>query len=152
MKPITQQPFMAQRAFEINSSMQRGFAMILSVLTLATIGVAISSTLLLLSVANSQTALSSQDAQFAKSLANTCAELGLEGIIASASYTGSGSHTLLTGSCTFSVSAYDAYSSVVVATGVANQATRKVRVLVKVPSRTIMSWQEVADYSVGYMP
>lgn len=120
--------------------------MLLSVLVLAAIGVAISSTLMLLSISNVQTAAAAQDSQFAKSLANTCAELGLEQLVASATYLGSGSKTLQSGTCGYTVATYDASDDVVTAQGTSNQSTRKVKIIITIPGRSITLWQEVADF------
>ena len=91
---------MQPQAFATFNNMQKGFAILLSVLVLAAVGMFISTTLLLLSLSASQTAGSLQESTQAKALASSCVETALQQLILSNSYTGAGSATLGAGSCT----------------------------------------------------
>lgn len=120
--------------------------MLLSVLVLAAIGVAVSSTLLLLSASGAQTAVTIQSAQAAKELANTCAQLGLEQLVANSSYLGSGTKTFSSGTCAYSVIQNGTGYDYVQAAATSSGAVRRVKVLITVPGRSIVTWSEVSDF------
>lgn len=120
--------------------------MLLSVFVLSAIGVAVSTTLLSLSISSAQTTITTDEAQKAKALANTCAELGLEQIIVSVDYIGSGVGALGSGTCTYTVAALDPSTDVITAVGMSGQVTRKVKVMLAMPGRSIITWQEVSDF------
>ncbi len=125
------------------NNMQKGFAMLLSVLILAVVGVAISTTLLSLSISSTQTATTLHESQKAGAAVEACVEKALQLILTSPSYTGTGSATLGTSGCTYAVSQVSTSNSRIHATSTVGQTTRKVLVQVTVPQRVIMTWQEI---------
>ncbi len=126
--------------------MNKGFVMLLSVLLLAIIGVALSTTLVTLSVTNTQSAGILHDGEQAKNIAGDCAEVGLQQIVNLISYTGSGSQTIGSSNCVYTVTNTSASLDTVTGQGTTNQAIRKVVVTVAIPSRSIVTWQEVGDF------
>ncbi len=127
----------------------RGFAILISVLVLAVVGMAISTTLLMMSVSSAQTTLIVQDALQAQELAHTCAELGLQALVTTPTFTGSSASTTLTGqsgSCIYSVVAIDATHSTINSTGAIRQVSQKVQIQMLIPQLTILSWQEVGSF------
>lgn len=117
--------------------------MLLSVLILAAIGMFVSTTLLILSVSSAQTAGSLQESEQARFLANACVEKGLQQLITSTTYTGSGSLTLSTGSCTYTVSAIDSSNDSVVGSSTVGQMTRRAKAMVYVSQLLVTTWQEI---------
>ena len=125
--------------------MQKGFAILLSVLVLAAVGMFISTTLLLLSLSASQTAGSLQESTQAKALASSCVEMALQQLILSNIYIGTGSATLGAGSCTYSVAAIDSTHDTIRGVGVVGQTTRRAQAIMYVPQLLVTSWQEVGS-------
>ena len=84
----------------------------------------------------------------ARYLADTCAEIALQKIWDSSSYTGSGSFSGFNGSCTYVVSSSGGENRQINTTGVLGNVTRKVKVLVDkvILQVNVSSWQEVADF------
>ncbi len=120
--------------------------MLLSVLVLAVVGVAVSTTLLLLSVSAAQTATNVQESQGAKALANACTEIALQRLVVSASYLGNGLANIGQGSCTYTVAQIDSSRDTVGGTGTVGEMVRKVQVTITIPGLIVTSWQEVADF------
>ena len=120
--------------------------MLLAVFLLAAIGAAIATTLLLISVSSVQTTGSIQDSLQAKWFANSCAEAGLNQIVADVEYLGNGSLTFPTGACTYVVAQHDATSDVIRATGTVGNIIRRVAIVILVPQRSIQTWQEVTGF------
>ena len=116
--------------------------MLLSVLILAVVGVAISTTLLMLSISGAQTAGTSEESQKARALANACAEKGLQQLVTSSSYLGSGSLTVGSNTCLYSVAVNDTSSDKILASSTVGQTTRKLLVKITVPGLTAMTWQD----------
>ncbi len=123
--------------------MNQGFAMLLSVLILAAIGMFISTTLLILSVSAAQTTGSLQESQQARALASACVEKGLQQLITLNTYTGSGSQTLGLGTCTYTVSTIDPYNDSVVGVGTVGQTTRRAKAIIYISQLLVTSWQEI---------
>ncbi|MEI7719736.1 MAG: hypothetical protein WCI89_00810 [bacterium] len=129
------------------SARTAGFAMLIAVLSLAVVGVAVSTTLLLLSIAGAQTTLATQESAEAKTLASTCAELGLQKLVTSSAFVGTGNLTVAQqGSCAYTVAQINASNDKINATGTVNQTSRKVQVVITIPNLVITSWQEVGDF------
>ena len=84
----------------------------------------------------------------AKALANMCGEYGLKQIRDLNTFTGSNTLTLGSGSCTYTVSDLGGTNRQVNSSGVINNITRKVKIMVVsvTPIVTVSSWQEVADF------
>ncbi|MDO8517731.1 MAG: hypothetical protein Q7S26_00350 [bacterium] len=122
---------------------RQGFAMLLSVLMLAVIGVAISATLLSLSISSAQTTITIGEAQKAKALASLCAEKALQRVITSTSYIGTGVGGADALVCTYSVAQNDAGSDVLNASSTVGQTTRRVQIKITVPQLMVMTWQEI---------
>lgn len=125
-----------------------GFVALVAVLIIGAVGLAIAISLTLLSAGFAKTSLVIQQSQQAKSLANACAEYGLEKLRESTGY--AGNETLTIGSSTCSVLAVLGSGNsnrTVQTTSTVGTITRKIKVLVSqvTPQIQLTSWQEVAD-------
>lgn len=127
-------------------NMNRGYAMLLSVLVLASVGTAVSTTLLLIGISSAQTFSTIEESHKAKALANTCAEMALQVIATTPSFVGSNSMVLGQGSCNYIVSATSGTEDQINATGIVGDTRRKVKVRLSMPERIILSWEEVSDF------
>jgi hypothetical protein len=125
---------------------RRGFAVLLSVLILAAVGMALSTALLYLTIGGTETSLALSESQEANGLANTCAESALEKLAASASYTGTASLTVGAGTCT-AVVISNGSSDSIDSTGTVGSTIRKVEIKIGIPQLTVSSWQELGDFN-----
>lgn len=126
----------------------QGFITLLTVLVVSAIGVAISSSLLLLGLGNARTGLALQQSKNASSLADACAEEALQQMRFATAYSGTASLTLSTGSCSYTVTVLTGENRDVQATGTVGTIVRHVEVTVSAltPKTVISSWQEVAHF------
>ena len=122
-----------------------GYITLLSVLVVGAVGVAVTTSLILLGVSSSRTSFSYQQMYQAKNLANSCAEEGLEQIREVSSYAGSGNLTLGQGSCTYVVTNLGGDSRLIEATGTVGTVVRKTQVDISAinPLIVVSSWQEI---------
>ncbi len=122
-----------------------GYILLISVLVVGAIGVAISTSLLLLGLGSSRTSHAYQQSNQAKALANACAEEGLEQIRNSTPFTGSGNLSFSTGLCTYTVTSQGGQNRTITASGTVSTVTRKISVIINSinPTITAVSWQEV---------
>ena len=116
--------------------------MLLSVLILAVVGVTISTTLLMLSIAGSQTTGTLEESQKARALANACAEKALQQLVSSSAYLGSGSLTVGSNTCNYSVATNDTSSDKILASSTVGQTTRKFLAKITIPGLVMMTWQD----------
>lgn len=155
---------MLYQKIQIRNNLQtsRGFLTIMSALIVATIGLSISTSLILLGLGTSRTSLSLQQSYQASSLADACIEEALQQISDSmlmpdpvpdplpvlVAYTGKQSISLGSGSCSYVVTSTGVDSRKITALGLVGTSTRKVQVLVGTASPISISfWQEVSDFN-----
>lgn len=124
---------------------QNGYIMLMSVLVVGAIGVAVSTSLILLGLGSSRTSLSYQQMHQAKALGNACAEEALEQIRESTSFTGMGNLSLGSGTCSYSVIAGLGENRMIHATGTVGTTIRKTQIAITAinPLITVSSWQEI---------
>jgi hypothetical protein len=127
---------------------ESGYVTLLMVLVVAAVGVAISTSLLLLGLANSRTSFVLQQSKQAASLADTCAEEALQQMRFLPSYSGTASLTLGNGNCSYTVAVLAGENRDVQATGTVGTIVRHVHVTVSAltPKTVIATWQEVAHF------
>lgn len=125
-----------------------GYVLLISVLILGAVGLAAVLSLILMGVSSSRSALAIQQSAQAKFLADTCIESGLEQIRESNSYTGGNTLGFGANSCVYEVFNLGGNIRQVNATGIVDQAVRKVKVITSSlsPKIVISSWQEVGDF------
>lgn len=125
----------------------QGYVLLISVLILGAVGVAIASSLLLLGLGSSRSSFAFEQSNQAKSLANACAEEGLQQIRNVTSYTGIGGLTLGQGVCAYLVTSQGGESRIVEASSTVDTIVRKTKVTVSTinPTITIASWIDVAN-------
>jgi hypothetical protein len=126
---------------------QKGFAVLLSVLVLAAAGVALCVSLLYLSINAAQTAGTFQESMQANGLANACAEVALQKLVTTSSFTGTGSLTLGQGTCTYTVATGSGSTDSIKSTGTVGMTVRKVQITIAIPQLTVSLWQEVGDFN-----
>lgn len=127
---------------------QSGYVTLLSVLVVGAVGVAISTSLLLLGLGISRTGLSFQQLYQAKALSSTCAEEALQKVRNDTSFSGSGVLSLGQGSCNYVVTNQGGQNRLVIATGTVGTIVRKTKVVLNTinPKIIITLWQEVNDF------
>ena len=120
----------------------------MSVLVVGAIGIAITTSLLLLSVGTLLTSFSEERSGQARALANACAEEGLRQIRHAAAFTGTGNLSLGSGTCSYTVTSQGGENRTVISSGLAGTVTRKVKVIINAiaPAIQTVSWQEVSDF------
>ena len=129
---------------------QKGYITLVSVLVVGAVGIAITTSLLLLGVGSSQTSYAYQQSNQAKFLANACAEEALQQIRDSTLFAGSNSLTLGQGTCTYTVinTTPTGQERTITASGTVGTIIRKVVIFINKinPTMKVTSWQEVAGF------
>lgn len=125
------------------ASRGRGFVALLSVIVLAAIAGGVSVSLLLLGIGATKNAQALEASMAARALAHTCAELGVQQLVALGSFTGTGAQVLGSGSCTYNVTLPSASVKAIAATGTVGTIVRKTELLFTYPALTLTSWHEV---------
>ena len=127
---------------------QRGYITLISVLVVGAVGIAITTSLILLGLSSSRTSFALEQSNQAKALANTCAEEALEQIRDSTPFSGSGNLTLGQGICAYTVINTGGQNRTITATSSVGTIVRKVSITIDTinPQINITSWQEVADF------
>ena len=125
-----------------------GYATLMSVLVVGAIGIAITTSLLLLGIGSLRTSFSEDQSGQARAFANACAEEGLRQIRHTAAFTGTGNLSLGQGTCSYTVTSQGGENRTVTASGLVGTVTRKVKAIINAinPSLQTVSWQEVADF------
>ncbi len=125
-----------------------GYVTLLTVLVVSAVGVAITSSLLLLGLGNARSGLALQQAKNAAALADACAEEALQQMRFSPAYSGTATLSLGAGSCTYTVTVGVGEAREVRSTGTVGSVVRKVIVAVSAltPKTVVASWQEVASF------
>lgn len=125
---------------------QDGYIALLSVVIVGASATAIALTLLVTGTDAQRTNLVTQQSIQARQLASGCAEEALQIIHDSTSYTGTGSLSMSTGSCAYTVASTGASTRTISATSTVGGVVRKVLVYVTINSSSISvtSWQDVS--------
>lgn len=128
--------------------MKHGYVTLISILVIGAVGLAISTSLLLLGIGNSRTSFAVEQGNQAKALANTCGEEALQRIRDLNSYAGSDSLVLGEGSCSYTVTNQGGQNRTITAEGEVGTMLRRVEILVDAvtPVVEVLSWQEVAEF------
>ena len=124
-----------------------GYITLISVLIVGAVGIAITTSLILLGLGSSRTSFAVEQSNQAKALANACAEEALQQIRDSTPFTGSGNLTLGQGVCSYTVTSQGGQNRTITASGTVGTIMRKVKIIIdKInPTIQVVSWQEVAD-------
>jgi Flp pilus assembly protein TadG len=137
-----QKHFMGQHQY-----VKKGYITLMSVLVVGAIGVAVATSLLLLGTSISRTSFAQEQSNNARFLANTCADEALGTIRRNTSFSGYGTITIGTDSCSYNVVNTGGNNRTVTASSTVSTNVRKVKVLVdSVSPVLITSWQEVPDF------
>ena len=153
MSIITVSYFMEQQTEDTrNLNMRlferRGFVALMAVVVVGAVGLAIAISITLLGAGFTKTGIALQQSQQAKSLANACAEYGLEKLRESTGYAGDETLTIGSSTCyVLAVLGSGNTNRTVESSSTVGTVTRKVKVQVSqiMPQIQVTSWQEVAD-------
>ncbi len=124
-----------------------GYVALLAVLVTGAACLAGSLALLSIGTDSTKGAGSVQQGAQARGLANACGEEALQKINSSTTFSGSGSLTLATGTCSYTVTSTGSATRLIDAAGTAANSVRKVKIYVTITASSISvtSWQEVSD-------
>lgn len=124
-----------------------GYISLMSVIILGAVGIAVSTSIIVLGLGASQSSFAYDQSNRARAAAEACAEEGLERIRESSSYAGSGNISLDSDECSYLVENLGGSSRRISASGNIGSIVR--RVVVETSTRNprilIDSWREVAD-------
>lgn len=128
-----------------NHNNQQGVIVLLTVVIVCAITTAIAVSLLLLGIGSAKTSFTLVQSQQAKSLANACAELALNGLRLSETYTWPGVQTIGAGTCTASLSGSGDSGRGVTASGIVGTVVRRVTItgLNLATQAVVTQWAEV---------
>ncbi|HBH46468.1 MAG: hypothetical protein A2445_03920 [Candidatus Jacksonbacteria bacterium RIFOXYC2_FULL_44_29] len=126
---------------------ERGYIALISVLVGGAVALMITLSLLVIGVESTRLNSVFWQSYLAKGSVDACAETGLQQIADNGSYTGSGALTLISGTCTYTVTALGGDNRRVRAIGASGTVRRKLNLNINglLPSINVSSWQEVAD-------
>jgi len=130
------------------SNVSGGYLTLISILIVGAVGIAITTSLILLGLSSSRTSFALEQSNQAKALANTCAEEALEQIRDSTPFSGSGNLTLGQGTCAYTVTNTGGQDRTITVSGTVGTIVRKVSITIDTinPQINITAWQEVADF------
>ena len=124
--------------------LQSGYILLTSAILLMVIGLIVATSIVYFARSFEKNDLTIERSNQAKGLANTCAELGVQKLITTPSYTGNGNSTLGSGSCVYGIIEPTGTTAVITATGTVNSVIRKVQVSMDIsPSLSVTRWQEI---------
>ena len=126
----------------IIQSAKRGYVALMTVIILSVVATVVATSLVLLGLGYSRTALSESQSAMAKSAADACAEDALRQIRLVSSFGGNGGLTLTNATCTYVVSSNATGS--VIAIGYSGNITRRVTIDIsaRIPNIAFTKWQE----------
>lgn len=126
----------------------RGYVTLLSVLVVGAVGVAVTTSLILIGIGSSRTSFAIEQSNQSMELANACIEEALQQISDSTPYTGSDTLTLGQGTCDYTVTSQGSQDRTITATGTVGTTVRKVKVIINkiTPAFEFVLWQEVSDF------
>lgn len=133
---------------ELKKEIRKGYVALLSVLIIGAIGVVSMLSVLLSGVSASKTDFALQQAGSAKVLASSCGEEALQQILESGTTSSSGSLTIVSDTCTYSITSQNGQNITVNATGQVGTITSKIKIIIATttPSIILSSWREVGDF------
>jgi hypothetical protein len=126
----------------------RGFGLLLIVIVVGAMGTVLAFSLGATGSMALKTSKVFEKGVEARGLAQACAEIALQEIRDSDSFSGSGNLTIGSGTCTYAVTDTGGNSREITSSGIIDDVTRKTRVLIDGinPHINVLSWKEVADY------
>ena len=142
---IINKPIMVQHLYvNMNYQQKKGFAVLISVLILGTIGLVLALSVAASTGFNLQNVITRQDSFVVRSLVNAGAEGALQQIRSNTSFTGSGTVTVNGNTCNYTVANTGGSTRQIQVTGTVNNITRKITINISAlnPTISISSWQE----------
>ncbi len=133
---------------KIQNLVTTGYITLLSILVVGAVGVAITTSLILLGLSSSRSSFALEQSYQAKAFANACAEEVLQQIRVSTSFTGSGSIMFQHGICEYTVTNTGGQNRTITASSTVGTIVKKVSVTIDTinPQINITAWQEVANF------
>ena len=119
----------------------------MSVIIVGAIGLVLMVSTVYYSTLSAKTNFSLQQASQARMLSNTCAEEALQQIADTKTSSSTGSLTLASGTCSYTIS-IETGAVTVKSTGISGTTTKRVKIVVASmsPSVVLSSWQEVSGF------
>jgi hypothetical protein len=127
---------------------REGYIAFISVIVISAIGIALMLSVITAGINASKTDFALQQLSSARSMAFSCAEEALQQIVLTSSTTGSGTLTVASGTCTYSIISSQGQNIVIQSVGLMGTVTSKVKVVIAstTPVMSLSSWEEVADF------
>jgi hypothetical protein len=131
----------------MNHTLRRGYIVLMSVIIVGAIGLVLMVSTVYYSTISAKTNFSLQQASQARMLSNTCAEEALQKIADTKTSSSTGSLTLASGTCSYTIS-METGAVTVKSTGISGTTTKRVKIVVASmsPSVVLSSWQEVSGF------
>ena len=128
----------------MNDRIKKGYVALMTVIVLGAVATVVATSLVLLGLGHSKTALIESQSSQAKSAADACVEDALRQIRLLSSYTGNGSLTLSSTSCTYTVTNTGGNTRQITASGISGNNTRRITANISALSPNIVfsQWQE----------
>ena len=132
------------RIIKKNYHKQKGYIALLTVIIIGAVATVVATSVVLLGLGQSRSALSESQSVQARAAADACTEKALELIRLTSYYTGTGSLTVTGGSCSYTVTNTGGTTRQITASGTVGNNVRKNTVSITALSPTIVysSWQE----------
>ena len=123
---------------------KKGYVALLTVIILGVVATVVATSLIMLGLGHSRSALSENQTTQAKAGADACAEEALRQIRLSSAYVGTGNLTLTSATCSYTVTNTGGNTRQIVVSGVSGPNTRKLTILITAltPNIVFSSWQE----------
>jgi hypothetical protein len=127
---------------------QAGFGLLMSVLILGAVGIALTTSLILLGIGSARSSATLADSVKARAYANACAEEALQKLRESVYYTGSQTLTFSTGTCQIqAITGVGNTNRTVSTLGTVGTVQRKLTIVIATihPTINLTSWQDTAN-------
>lgn len=134
--------------FDKKNSIRGGYVALLSIIVIGAIGVAVMMSVLLFGISSSKTDYALQQGGSARIVANSCAEEALQRLLETGSTSMSGGLSLVSGTCSYTVSSPSGQDIVLEIVGQFGETVSKIKVIVATttPFIILSSWQDVGDF------
>lgn len=140
--------FLQNQEIKNKISYNRGYIALFSVIILGSVGLAVTVSLLLNGILSARLGFDLQQKNQARMSATSCAEEALQQILDNGITSGTGSLTLDTSSCNYTILSTSSQTITVQSTGFSGTMVSKINVIVSssTPRIKLSSWQEVGDF------
>jgi Tfp pilus assembly protein PilX len=120
-----------------------GFTLILAIIILTSVSLIVMTSIGSLGFSRAKASVVERERYLARAAADGCAELGIEQVLASSSFTGSGSTNFTGSACTYTVTTVSGSNAQIDGVGTAGSSTRRTRVIVVRSPFSYVSWLQI---------